>query len=99
MPRKTKPKKTIYTILEFQEDRRGTKCSLCGQIFTMPKGYSYPEYAETSYENVDHPSNEICIKYLRKELEETKSELQELRDRIRVLEDLELRSRSYNEYH
>lgn len=88
MPRKTKK-------VWVPDDRKGSKCTVCGQVFTMPTGYSYPYYSDLSYEVQDHPSIVDCVKYLRKELEDAKVELQDYKDRVR---DLERNSR-YDEYH
>ena len=74
------PKKLIKKKEQLIASKKGTKCSLCGEILTMPIGIDY------LFDNVPHPAYESCIKYLCKELQDTKSELQDLKDRVRDLE-------------
>lgn len=88
-----RPRKLTYIQ---PEDKKGTRCSLCGQVFSVPRGYSYPDYSEMSYDSADHPVKDDCIKYLKEELKDVKSTLQQLEDKVR---DIERNSRTYDEYH
>jgi hypothetical protein len=84
MPRKKPPA---------EEDRKGTKCGICGEIRTRPTGYMYSYNSEWYYDIDNHGIIFDCIKFLKTQLDDSKSEIQDLKDRVRELE------RDPNKYH
>lgn len=85
MPRKKAPK---------QEDKKGTKCGICGEIRTQPTGYVFDFISDYYYDIDNHVDVLACLKFLKNQLDESKSEIQDLKDRVRDLE-----RDPYNEYH
>lgn len=85
MPRKKAP---------VEEDKKGTKCVVCGEIRTRPTGYMSHYTSEWYYDTDNHGNILDCLKFLKAQLDESKSEIQDLKDRVRSLE-----RDPYNEYH